>query len=101
MRFGGIFWDWLRTFDGFEEVSSGFQTGIGAVIAFGSETHGGTVGTTSSSFCIVSRAEYQLLCLSVEADTTLTFHYNATPTSEVRGHSCHHRSRLSPLAAWQ
>lgn len=46
--------DGLRTFDWVEEVTSGFQTGVGAVVAFGGETHGGAVGTAGVGESVVA-----------------------------------------------
>lgn len=39
--------------DGLEEIASGDQTGVGAVVTLGSEPHGGTVAATSAGHGIV------------------------------------------------
>ena len=40
--------------DGLEEVPSGFETGVGAVVGFRGETHGGAVGAASVGLLVVA-----------------------------------------------
>jgi len=40
--------------DGFKEVARGFEAGVGAVVAFGGEAHGGAVGTAGLGVFIVA-----------------------------------------------
>lgn len=42
--------------DGLEEVAGDFEAGVGAVVGFGGESHGGAVAATGASFFVVGAA---------------------------------------------
>lgn len=44
----------MLTFDGLEEITSCFQAGIGAMIAFGGESHGCTVGSAGVGELVIA-----------------------------------------------
>ena len=44
------------TFHWLEKVTGGFEAGVGAVVGFGGEAHGCTVGASSAGCFVVARA---------------------------------------------
>ena len=57
------------TFDGFEEVAGCFQAGVGAVIAFGGEAHGGAVGAAGVGLLVVAEVAGWLWILGGKGGT--------------------------------
>ena len=90
-----------HTFDWFEEITSGFEAGIGAVVAFRGETHGGAVGAAGVGCFVVAWAHVRYRASLDGWYGTLTSHCSAMLASLSRVRNCHRHSRLSPLVASQ